>query len=45
MSTLLAIIGGCFAISSIAAFIILAYETKHAILVDENYNIIDKNIK
>lgn len=43
MCTVLSFIGIFFALTTIFTIVVLAYETKHAILVDDDYNIIKPN--
>lgn len=43
MCVVLSYIGIFFAICTIATIVSLAYETKHAILVDDDYNVIKPN--
>lgn len=43
MCTILSFICIFFALTTIFTIVVLAYETKHAILVDDDYNIIKPN--
>lgn len=43
MCAVLSFIGIFFGTCTMATIVILAYETKHAILVDDDYNIVKPN--